>query len=171
MKKLKYLFIALMAVVLLAGCKGEKKRDRQPTANPNLIEPQMNLSKDDTLQVRRLTRQYLNRLEQKDLAGAMSMLRYWNHEQIEDLPVMLAQKEAQVLSMFLGMKAEIDHIIFFKDYDSEVKYTVTMFERTDENDHRPNKASFLLRPVRYKGQWYLTLADKQTDKVKSEIKH
>ena len=171
MKKFNYLFIALLTAVLLVGCKSEQKKDAKPEVNPNLIQPEMVLSEMDTINVRRLTKQYLNFLENKDLESAMSMLHYWAHDSICPLPQELGQKEAHVLGMFLGMKADIDHIIFFRDYDSEVKYTITMFERTDPNDRRPNKASFLLRPVRFRGQWYLTLADKQTDKVKSEIKH
>ena len=170
MNKAKLVFIALLAAVMLVGCKSEKKKT-DDGVNPNLIRPEMSLSKKDTTQVRRLTMQFLNRLENKDLNGAMSMLRYYDNREIVPLPRELAQKEAYVLNMFLGMKAEIDHIIFFRDNDSEVKYTITMFERTDENDKRPNKASFLLRPVRYLGEWYLTLADKQTDQVKSQIKH
>ncbi len=171
MKKFNYLFIALLAAILMAGCKSEKK-NADTGVNPNLIQPEMSLSSQDTVAVRRLTRQFLNHLQQKNLGGAMQMLRYWDSKEIQPLPQKLANKEAYVLNMFLGMpKYDIDYIIFFRDDDSEVKYTVTMFERTDSADLRPNKASFLLRPVRYLGEWYLTLADKQTDKVKSEIKH
>ena len=169
MKKLSIVFVALLSIALVA-CKSEKK-DVKPEVNPNLIQPEMHLSADDTTQVRRLVKQYLNRLEQKDLDGAMSMLRYYDHDSISLLPRTVAAKERMVLGMFLGMKADIDHIIFFRDNDSEVKYTITLFERTDENDKRPNKASFLIRPVRQAGQWYLTLADKQTDQVKSQIQH
>ena len=155
--------------VLLVGCKSEQKK--KADVDPNLIKPEMVLSSEDTVQVRRLVKQYLHLLEQKDLNGAISMLRYYEHDSIAPLPPQLEAKERMVLGMFLGMKADIDHIIFFRDNDSEVKYTVTMFERTDPKDKRPNKASFLIRPVRYLDEWYLTLADKQTDKVKSKIKH
>ena len=169
MKKLSIVFIALMAVLLI-GCKGEQRK-KKSDFNPNLIKPEMVLSSEDTVAVRRLTKQYLNLLENRDLDGAISMLRYYEHDSIAPLPPQLEAKERMVLGMFLGMKADIDHIIFFRDNDSEVKYTITMFERTDPNDKRPNKASFLIRPVRYLDKWYLTLADKQTDKVKSRIKH
>ena len=168
MKKFSIVFIVLMSV-LLVGCKSEQKK--KADVDPNLIKPEMVLSSEDTVQVRRLVKQYLHLLEQKDLNGAISMLRYYEHDSIAPLPPQLEAKERMVLGMFLGMKADIDHIIFFRDNDSEVKYTVTMFERTDPKDKRPNKASFLIRPVRYLDEWYLTLADKQTDKVKSKIKH
>ena len=170
MKKFNYLFIALLSAVLLVGCKSEKK-NTETGENPNLIRPEFVVTKEDTTQVRRLTRQYLNLLENSDLDGALSMLRYYEHDSIKPLPRQLYAKERMVLGMFLGMKTEVDHIIFFRPDDSEVKYTVTMFERTDENDRRPNKASFLIRPVRKHGEWFLTLADKQTDQVKSKIKH
>ena len=168
MKKFSIVFIAFVSLLLM-GCKSEKKK---PEVDPNLIQPEMSVNAQDTLEVRRLTKQYLHALQEKDLDGAIAMLRYYDKKDIVPLPLELEAKERMVLGMFLGMPSyDIDHIIFFRDDDSEVKYTVTMFERTDENDRRPNKASFLLRPVRHLGQWYLTLADKQTDKVKSQIIH
>ena len=167
MNKAKVIFIALLAAVLLVSCKSEKSQGYKPSTE---LKPKMQLSGKDTAAVRGLCNQFFVKLKQKDLEGAMSMLHYWSNDEIGPLPYELGQKEAMTLGMFLGMKYEIDHIIFLKDYDSEVKYTVTMFEK-DKDDPRPNKTSFLIRPVRYRGQWYLTLADKQTDKVKSEIKH
>ena len=167
MKKLSIVFIALLAVLFI-GCKSEKNQGTKPST---VLKPKMELTSKDTAAVRGLCKQFFLKLKQKDLEGAMSMLHYWSNGSIGDLPYDLGQKEAMTLGMFLGMQYDIDHIIFLKDDDSEVKYTVTMFEKTDPNDKRPNKVSFLIRPVRYKSKWYLTLADKQTDKVKSQIKH
>ena len=167
MKRLSIAFIAV-AALLLVSCKSEQKK--QAEVNPNLIQPEMHLSKQDTTEVRTLTMQFFDRLKQKDLNGAITMLNYYENGSIVPLPPELEAKERMALGMFLGMKYDIDHIIFLKDDDSEVKYTVTMFEK-DKDDPRPNKTSFLIRPVRHLGKWYLTLADKQTDKVKSEIKH
>ena len=39
---------------------------------------------------------------------------------------------------------------------------ITLFEK-EENDPRPNKISFYFRPVRFEGQWYLTVKDNITD--------
>jgi len=168
MKKLSFLFTVLFALTLLVGCKSEKK---SPSVVNTKLQPEMHLSAKDTAAVKQLCSQFFLKLKQKDLQGAVGMLRYYQNDSVGALPPQLEAKERMTLGMFLGMKYDIDHIIFLKDYDSEVKYTVTMFEHTDENDRRPNKTSFLIRPVRYLGKWYLTLADKQTDKVKSEIKH
>jgi hypothetical protein len=52
-----------------------------------------------------------------------------------------------------------------------VRYTVTLFEKA-EDDPVSNKISFFIKPVRRDGQWYLTLADSQTDSTHgSEIKN
>ena len=157
---------ALLSVALFIGCK--EKKERKPEL---AIQPEMYVNKQDTDAVRRLTRQYLYCLEQNDLDGALAMLNRFEHDSIKPLTHEMLTKQRFVLGMFLGMKYDIDHIIFHKETDSEVKYTVTMFERKDENDKRPNKASFLIRPVRRGGKWYLTLADSQTEHRKSEIKH
>ena len=157
-------------MTLLIGCKGEQKK--KTDENPNLIKPQMVLRSQDTTQVRRLTRQFLHCLQQKDVPGALNMLRRYDHGEVRTLEPAEASKQAMVFGMFAGMPSyDIDHIIFYKEDDSEVKFTVTMFERTDSADRRPNKASFLIRPVRIGGEWYLTLADTQNEHRKSEIKH
>ena len=171
MKKFNYLLIALLAAVLLVGCKGEKKQQKADISE-NIIKPEMILRQQDTTQVRRLTKQFLDCLQKKDLDGALAMLRFYENDTIKLLPPSVYAKERMIYGMFLGMPSyDIDHMIFFRENDSEVKFTVTMFERTDEKDKRPNKASFLIRPVRKGGEWYLTLADTRTDQVKSEIKH
>ena len=153
---------------MLVGCKNEQKQTYKPSTK---LEPEMIVTAKDTAAVRALCTQFFRRLKEKDLNGAISMLRFYQNDSIAPLPSQLAAKEAMTLGMFLGMKYDIDHIIFFRDYDSEVKYTVTMFEKTDPKDKRPNTTSFLIRPVRYHGEWYITLADKTTDQVKSQIKH
>lgn len=172
MKKLSIVFIALLSLCVVVGCKDTKRVKPKDEVNKNLIQPEMTLRSNDTVQVRRLVRQFFDRLEQKDIDGALAMLHYYKDGAPGDLPSDIEAKERMVYGMFLGMpKYDIDHMIFFREDDSEVKFTVTMFDKVDPKDPRPNKASFLIRPVRYNGQWYLTLADTQTDKVKSEIKH
>ena len=171
MNKLKYLFIALLTITVLVSCKNEKTKRAKIEYNDNLIRPEMTLRSQDTTQVRRLAMQFFDRLQQKDLNGAIAMLNYYEHDSIKPLPRTLEAKERMVYGMFLGMKYDIDHVIFFRENDSELKFTVTMFEKTDPKDKRPNKASFLIRPVRNGGKWYLTLADTMTDQVESKIKH
>lgn len=168
MKKLSIVFVALIAMLMIGCKKSEKSQGVKPSTE---LKPEMVVTAKDTVAVKQLCAQFFSKLKQKDLRGAVGMLRYYEADSVAPLPAVLEAKEATILGMFLGMKYDIDHIIFLKDYDSEVKYTVTMFDKTDPNDKRPNKTSFLIRPVRVRGQWYLTLADKDTDKVKSEIKH
>jgi len=163
--------IALLSATLFVACKSEKTTKNKIEYNKNLIQPEMTLRSQDTTQVRRLAMQFFDRLQQKDLNGAIAMLNYYEHDSIKPLPRNLEAKERMVYGMFLGMKYDIDHVIFFRENDSELKFTVTMFEKEDPTDKRPNKASFLIRPIRSGGNWYLTLADSQTDNVKSKIKH
>jgi len=161
----------MVIALLSATCKSEKTTKNKIEYNKNLIQPEMTLRSQDTTQVRRLAMQFFDRLQQKDLNGAIAMLNYYEHDSIKPLPRNLEAKERMVYGMFLGMKYDIDHVIFFRENDSELKFTVTMFEKEDPTDKRPNKASFLIRPIRSGGNWYLTLADSQTDNVKSKIKH
>lgn len=61
-----------------------------------------------------------------------------------------------------GIKYDVEYLKFYSEIDSEVKYTVTLFENKP-GENLPNKMSFVIKPVRREGKWYLTLADTQTD--------
>ena len=57
---------------------------------------------------------------------------------------------------------KIESIIFNTETDSQVKYTVEFFEKKP-GDPRPNTTSFFIKPMRVKGQWYLTMYDSNTN--------
>ena len=64
---------------------------------------------------------------------------------------------------FKGKEAQIDHLIFVDETDSQVRYTVELFKQKPGEAQRPTKMSFFINPVRRDGKWYLTLPDDVTD--------
>lgn len=135
-----------------------------------VLPKKMVVSQADTDQVYSLVQHYLSCLENNRVDEALSMLHYLNPgDSIVDLPASMAKQQKHVLNTFAGKKYEVEHVIFHKDNDTEVKYNVILFDKKP-GDNRPNKVGFILRPVRERSQWYLTLAD-IADNVKSEIGH
>lgn len=135
-----------------------------------IAQPQMIMSKNDTAEVCRLVEAFLDNLQNNRYEDAVAMLHYLNKDSIEDLSPKRAKAQINVLRAVHGVKYTIDEMRFLKETDSQVKYSVTLFEK-ETNDPRPNTVSFFIKPVRRAGKWYLTMADTETDTNGTEIKN
>lgn len=156
----KISFILLTTVAMLTSfysCKSDKAGDNQEI---HIREAEMILSPSDTTEVMMLVNQFLENVKANDIDAAISMLYYLDKDQITELPPNLEKKERATLSL-RGISYDIEDIRFLRETDSQVRYTVTLFERKSA-DNRPNKVSFVIKPVRRNKQWYLTLADSET---------
>ena len=102
----------------------------------------------------------------------MGMLHYLKDGlEIVSLPAELEKQHRMVLGNFLGLTYNIESVRFLNEIDCQVKYNVTLFEKQPD-DPVSNQISFYIKPVRRDGQWYLTLADSQSDSTHgSEIKN
>ena len=171
MRKLSFFLILCAVLLAVTSCK--KKQTAIEKVNEELLKSvKMDLSSNDTTAVYDLTNQFLNHLKNSDLEGAMAMLHYLKGgNEIVSLPADLEKQHRTVLGNFLGLTYNIDEVRFLRETDCQVRYTVPLFEKA-EDDPVSNKISFFIKPVRRDGQWYLTLADSQTDSTHgSEIKN
>ena len=173
MRKYSFFLILCTALLVLASCS--KKKDLRGYMDDVKEQVKANVKMDvsgaDTATVYNLTNEFLGYLENKDLDAAIGMLRYLKDgEEIVSLPEGLEKTERLVLGNFLGLKYKIDEVRFYRETDCQVRYTATLFET--EDPATPNKVSFFIKPVRRDGQWYLTMADTQTDSTHgTEIKN
>lgn len=150
---------------MFESCKG--KKEAAPADDP--FKPRMELSQMDTTAVTSLVNEYFNCLKSNRIDDAMAMLHHYDGNGIVDLPEQAARSQRQVLESFPAVKYSIDHIIFYRETDSEVKFTATLFELDGPDDHRPNKMSYVIRPMRVDGKWYLTMADSRVNVEKSKL--
>ncbi|MCR5129882.1 MAG: hypothetical protein K6C10_00265 [Prevotella sp.] len=171
MRKLSFFLILCAVLLAVSSCK--KKQTALEKVDQELLdEVKMDLSGNDTTAVYDLTNQFLDHLKNSDLDGAMAMIHYLKDGiEITSLPEELEKQHRMVLGNYLGLTYAIDGVRFLKETDCQVRYTVTLFEKA-EDDPISNKVSFFIKPVRRDGQWYLTLADSQSDSTHgSEIKN
>lgn len=155
----KISFILLMTVAVLTSfysCKDKTEEKKEI----HIREAEMILSPSDTTEVMTLVNQFLENVKANDIDAAIGMLYFLDKDQITSLPPALEKKERATLSI-RGISYDIEDIKFLRETDSQVRYTVTLFERKSA-DNRPNKVSFVIKPVRRNKQWYLTLADSET---------
>ena len=160
---------AMAAALLLASC-GEKKKTLGEVADQFRDKPEMTLSSNDTATVKALAQEFIGNLQEGRFREATSMIYYLNGDTIEALGKEQAALQAKVLRSVHGVKYEIDNIVFKTEKDSQVKYTVTLFE-PKPGDSRPNTISCVIKPVRRDGKWFLTMADTMSDTNGTQIEN
>lgn len=151
--------------MLNSSCKQDQKRKANEEVLKEVLADgtQMELGSNDTTVVFELTEKYLECLRDKDLDGAIAMLHYLKDgNEIVSLPEAVEKRQRMVLGAFLGLNYTIDELRFHKETDCQVRYSVELFEKAAD-DPVSNKVSFFIKPVRRDGQWYLTLADTESD--------
>ena len=173
MRKYSLFILAVFAALLtFSSCKKDHKvRSYAEIVADSKPEVAMQLSSNDTIEVHSLVDHFIQYLSNKDVDAAVDMLYVLNNDSVVSLPAKMANTQKLLFKRFQGVKYDVDHLIFYSETDTEVKYTVTLFEKQGENDNRPNKISFFLKPVRRDGKWYLTMGDTFVNPNRSHIKH
>lgn len=155
------------ALFCFSSCKNQKAKEREQIIQQQeeLAQPtEMEVNGYDTTEVLNLTKLYLSKVKSKDYDGAVNMLYYLNKDKIVSLPPSLSKKFKQSLEAFPIFDYRIDFLKFFKETDSEVKFTYIIQDpKSVKEGSKPAEMSGMIRPVRRDGKWYLTLADTETD--------
>ena len=156
----KYLIlIAAVFGLLLSACKDTKKPAKPLVPG---VDVAMEVTSYDTTTVMKMTNDYLDLLKQGNIDEAMSRLYVLDeNDQIRPLP---AEQEADCrfsLEAFKVYDYRITMFTFYKETDSEVKYELIIDDPAKKED--PGKINGLIRPVRRDGQWYITLANTDTE--------
>ena len=145
---------------LVASCKRQKTV--KELEQDYIIQPVDSFTSVDSSEVSNLVSQFIDRLNQKDIKGAVSMLSFLNGDTIIPLNRDMALRQANALHNMQGIRYDVDKMQFMEDKDNIVKVKVVLFEKA-AGDDRPNTLIFYLKPVRYEGNWYLTTVDNITD--------
>lgn len=145
---------------LVASCKRQKTV--KELEQDYIIQPVDSFTSVDSSEVSNLVSQFIDRLNQKDIKGAVSMLSFLNGDTIIPLNRDMALRQANALHNMQGIRYDVDKMQFMEDKDNIVKVKVVLFEKA-AGDDRPNTLNFYLKPVRYEGNWYLTTVDNITD--------
>ena len=155
-----------MSLLAFVACTDKPQRtEGEPV--PVFIE----MNQQDTTEVMNLVNQYLELLTNRNIDGALAMIKVLDGDSIKDVPEDLLKKQRSSLTMLHPEKYKIDSYIFRFENDCVVKYSGILFEK-QEGDTAPNTVSYYLRPVRVDNQWYLTLADSEDiNTINSDIQY
>mgnify|MGYP002870187569 FL=1 len=153
------LFLAVAAVLLLAASCSSKKK--QTPAAP--AKPVYTFTKEDTAEIMTQVEDFLDRLEKKDIRGAVEMLNFLAEgDSIKPLNPMFERRQAMSLMNVLGVRYDLNHLTLRSNTNNEVKIDITLFDKAP-GDPKPNMTGFYLRPVKFEGKWYLTVWDNITN--------
>ena len=154
------LFLAVaVSLVLLVSC-GNKKQEVKPTGPE---KPVYTFTKEDTAEVMHQANQFMERLEQKDIRGAVEMLNFLDKgDSIRPLNAMEQRRQAMSLKVVQGIKYDLNRMTLRSNTNNEVKIDITLFEKP-EGKNVANTTSFFLRPVKFEEKWYLTVWDNITN--------
>jgi len=165
MRKVSFRLLVIAVAILMissaiSSCRHEKRADSNDSI---LLLPKMELNASDSSEVRHLADSYMEYLKSGNFETALSMLYYYDGKQVLRLPQTLEQQQLALYKRFPVINYTLDGIIFNRETDCQVKYTIEFFEKP-EGDLRPNTTSIFLKPIRLDGKWYLTVYDSATHK-------
>jgi hypothetical protein len=154
------LFLAVaVSLVLLVSC-GNKKQEMKPVGSE---KPVYTFTKEDTAEVMHQANQFMERLEQKDIRGAVEMLNILSSgDSIRPLDALGQRRQAMSLKVVQGIKYDLNRLILRSNTNNEVKIDITLFEKP-AGKNIANTTSFYLRPVKFEEKWYLTVWDNITN--------
>ena len=163
------LFLALAALMTLVTSCG--KKDKAPTVTVTELSPVDEtptyvFTHEDTVEVQTLVSQFIDRLDNKDIRGAVEQLHFLQGDSVRPLSPMFQRRQAMSLMNVQGVKYKMRQMVLRSNTNNEVKMEITLFEKP-EGDKRPNTTAMYFRPVKFEGKWYLTVWDNITD-TKSE---
>lgn len=162
MKKLTVSLLCLVSFLLLA-CHDAKKTDNKPS---NMTDFEEVLTQQDSDQVAKLIDEYFQLAINGRYYDAAAMLYRTDddHPQNEPLPLETEQieKVAGILQTMPPMNYRIQYMKFNEEHLNEVMCDVIIAEAQGNIPEIKTKMTFM--PIRYIGNWVLTVPDFETGK-------
>ena len=148
-----------VAGLMLGSCQGEKKE--KSSLEKYIEQPEMTLSGYDSTTVRSMCIEFLDLVKAGQVEDAITRLYILDGEKVIALPESQQEECKMALGLFEIYDYHIDNLIFHKETDTEVHYSLYLENPAGKSN--PRKISGKLCPVRRDGSWYLTLANEKND--------
>ncbi len=176
MKMKSIIFLTSIAIIMLMNscnsCSYKDKNKRhtvEDVIKDNTPVTEMKVSGADTAAIMNQVNEFTSHLKQNNVEAAMRMVKYLDGDTIKPTPQYLQKRERMVLGTVLGAtRYEIQNITLLSEKDCEVRIMVTLFD-LPQGDTRPNQVGLIVKPVRRSGNWFLTLADTDSQTNNSKI--
>ena len=155
--KRKYLFLILLSFCLsFSFCKRNNSQETVVTEG----DFSSSLTAQDTTIVLEKTNLCMEELKNGKLEEALGMIYFLNEDRE---PVQMSEalynETLDRFKMFPVLSYKLENFSFDEQTENLVKYSTIFFEKKPD-DKMPNTIAVVFNPVKYNGQWYLTLKNK-----------
>lgn len=116
----------------------------------------------DTADVIHITTQYLEYLKNKEFDKAMDMLYHIEGDQASSLTEEEKTEMQKQYQLFPVLSYQITGYTFADPYNTEINYTITFFEKS-EDSNIPNTMAFSLKPQRINAIWCLSILNRSVN--------
>ena len=149
-QKMKYVGFLFLLCVAITSCNnaGNKQAAQEVEVTPLFSEK-------DTAEVVRLTTEYLDHLQKKELDLALQMLNHMQNDSVKALSEKEQEDLRQQYRTFPVLSYKIEGITLNDERNTEVTYSVEFFKKQAGQEDYPNTMSFCLNPQKINGTWYL----------------
>lgn len=162
-KSIKLLmFVAITAIAVSCGEKKQTKKASNIPENPRM-DMTMARSGEDTLQIIKMTKEYLDNLVNNDIDKALASLYEIKDNKAHPLSEKRLSEIRKTLETFPVIRYNIDEVFLYSDSDTEVRYTYEFFEK-GKNKELPNTVKASVHPRRIESTWYLTIVPEKTER-------
>lgn len=160
MKKKIHFILSGCVLVCLISCSGGKQPQGTAVPSESRMDSRMIRTHQDTVTLDSLATVYLEHLKAQNFEAALNMLS----ELAEDGSVIPLTEQSRVeqktlFQSYPVINYTLDSLFLYSEDDTELRYTVTLFEKGAE-DTRPNTAKFQLTPKRVNGIWKLLIKER-----------
>ena len=125
----------------------------------NRIDEDMSRTDRDEQQVYAIAKEYLEELKNNNIDGALGMLYEYSLGELIPLTAENKKELKATLSNIPVLGYKIDNFKMLSNVDNELKYSIRFRESADGDDNPSNYISFQLNPIRYNGEWFLTVPE------------
>lgn len=156
MKILRIIAVAFIATMVWS-CSQKANKTTEELASTR-VDTSMSRTTEDTLELTSLVDEYLMCIKERKYDVAASMISVYNDKtNTLEAPTdsIVNMLKAQYIN-FPVLSYRIDEMNLYSETDTEVRYTVTMFE-CNEREQMPNTIRFMLFPKRINGAWALCI--------------
>lgn len=152
----KTLFAVVVAVVLFSCGNKNKEAAELPEEIDPREDQTMARSNTDTMAILHIVNDYLTKLQENKIDSALDMLYEADGDTVVPLSAKGRAEIVETLKSFPVLKYRINSLHMFSEQDTEVRYTIEYFKKTDDNPMQ-NTLQCVINPRRVGYYWYLTV--------------
>ena len=168
------------ASVLFCACSSNKQNEAAVDDSPKTqqemakakhdarIDESMEKSKGDTLMVYEKAKEVLDQLKAGNVEGALDQIYEYSLQEIIPLTPERRKALKSTFSAFPVLRYSIDSLELLSNEDNELHYTIYFSDDYVDSANKFPGLKLVMCPVRYNGQWYMTIPKEVEDPFYSE---